>query len=141
MERRQGRGEEAVTSCLPAEIKVTSDRGHAWSCWFLKVKHIWGLWRGSQHSGGGGRGLQDPFFFCCLLYIYIYIFFFFFLQYCGLAIRFLYDIIHVLMPFSQIIPPLPLPQSPKDCSIHLCLFCCLAYRVVITNFLNSIYMH
>ena len=23
--------------------------------------------------------------------------------------------------------PRPLPQSPKDCSIHLCLFCCLAY--------------
>ena len=23
--------------------------------------------------------------------------------------------------------PLPLPQSPKDCSVHLCLFCCLAY--------------
>ena len=38
-------------------------------------------------------------------------------------------------------PPLPLPQSPKDCSIHLCLFCCLAYRVVITIFLNSTYMH
>ena len=37
-------------------------------------------------------------------------------------------------------PPLPLPQSPKDCSIHLCLFCCLAYRVVVTIFLNSIYM-
>ena len=36
--------------------------------------------------------------------------------------------------------PLPLPQSPKDCSIHLCLFCCLAYRVVFTIFLNSIYM-
>ena len=35
---------------------------------------------------------------------------------------------------------LPLPQSPKDCSIHLCLFCCLAYRVMITIFLNSIYM-
>ena len=34
-----------------------------------------------------------------------------------------------------------LPQSPKDCSIHLCLFCCLAYRVIITIFLNSIYMH
>ena len=45
--------------------------------------------------------------------------------------------IHVLMPFSQIIPSLPLPQSPKDCSIHLCLFCCLQYRVVITIFLNS----
>ena len=25
--------------------------------------------------------------------------------------------------------PLPLPQSPKDCSIHQCLFCCLIYRV------------
>ena len=34
-----------------------------------------------------------------------------------------------------------LPQSPKDCSIHLCLFCCLAYRVIVTIFLNSIYMH
>jgi len=36
--------------------------------------------------------------------------------------------------------PRPLPQSPKDCSIHLCLFCCLRYRVIITIFLNSIYM-
>ena len=34
---------------------------------------------------------------------------------------------------------LPL-QSPKDCSIQLCLFCCLAYRVNVTIFLNSIYM-
>ena len=33
-----------------------------------------------------------------------------------------------------------LPQSPKDRSIHLCLFCYLAYRVIITIFLNSIYM-
>ena len=30
--------------------------------------------------------------------------------------------------------PLPLPQSPKDSSIHLCLFCCLAYRVMILVF-------
>ena len=37
--------------------------------------------------------------------------------------------------------PLPLPQSPKDCSIHRCLFCCLAYRIIVTIFLNSIYMH
>ena len=34
-----------------------------------------------------------------------------------------------------------LPQSPKDCSVHLCLFCCLAYRVIVTIFLNSICMH
>ena len=27
------------------------------------------------------------------------------------------------------------------CSKHLCLFCCLAYRVIITIFINSIYMH
>ena len=37
--------------------------------------------------------------------------------------------------------PRLLPQSPKDCSIHLCLFCCLVYRVIVTIFLNSIYMH
>ena len=36
--------------------------------------------------------------------------------------------------------PLPLPQSPKDCSIHQCLFCCLVHRVIVTIFLNSIYM-
>ena len=33
-----------------------------------------------------------------------------------------------------------LPQSPKVCSLHLCLFHCLAYSVIITIFLNSIYM-
>ena len=33
-----------------------------------------------------------------------------------------------------------LPQSPKDCSLCLCLVCCLAYRVIITIFLNSIYI-
>ena len=37
--------------------------------------------------------------------------------------------------------PRSLPQSPKDCAIHLCLLCCLAYRVIITIFLNSINMH
>ena len=30
--------------------------------------------------------------------------------------------------------PRPLPQSPKGCSMHLCLFCCLAYRVIVTFF-------
>ena len=37
--------------------------------------------------------------------------------------------------------PHPLPQSPKDCSIQLCLFCFLTYRFIFTIFLNSIYMH
>ena len=32
------------------------------------------------------------------------------------------------------------PLSPKVCSLHLYLFCCLAYRVIIIIFLNSIYM-
>ena len=36
--------------------------------------------------------------------------------------------------------PPPLPQNPKDCSIHLCLFCCLTYMVIVTIFLYSIYM-
>ena len=36
--------------------------------------------------------------------------------------------------------PLPLSQSPKDCSIHQCLFCYLVYRVIVTIFLNSTYM-
>ena len=52
-------------------------------------------------------------------------------------IRFLLYMFKCHSPKSS---PLPHPQSPKDCSIHLCLFCCLAYRVVVTIFLNSIYM-
>ena len=37
--------------------------------------------------------------------------------------------------------PSLLPQSPNTCSLHLCLFCCLAYRAIITIFLKYIYMH
>ena len=37
-------------------------------------------------------------------------------------------------------PTLSLSQSPNDCSIHQCVFCCLVYRVIVTIFLNSIYM-
>ena len=36
--------------------------------------------------------------------------------------------------------PLPLLLSPKIRSTHLCLFCCLAYRVITAIFLNSMYM-
>ena len=35
--------------------------------------------------------------------------------------------------------PCLLLQSPKVCSLHLYLFCCIEYRIAI--FLNSIYMH
>ena len=56
----------------------------------------------------------------------------------GLAIHFLYDIIHVLMPFSQSIPLLPLPQSPKDCSIHLCWLSVLNIAVCTCPFLKSL---
>ena len=58
----------------------------------------------------------------------------------GLAIRFIHDIIHVSMPFSQIIAPSPSPIESKNCSIHQCLFCCLVHRAIVTIFLNSIYM-
>ena len=37
--------------------------------------------------------------------------------------------------------PRLLPQSPKVCPVHLCLFFCFAYWVIVTIFLNSIYMH
>ena len=36
--------------------------------------------------------------------------------------------------------PRLLPQSLKVCSVHLCLFFCFADRVIITIFLNFIYM-
>ena len=36
--------------------------------------------------------------------------------------------------------PSLLPHRPKVCFLHLCLFCCLAYRIVITVFLNSMYI-
>ena len=50
-------------------------------------------------------------------------------------------IIHMFQCYSlKSSHPQLLPQSPKVCSLHLCLFCCLTYRVIITIFINSIYV-
>ena len=59
----------------------------------------------------------------------------------GLVICFTLDNIHVSLLFSWNIPPSPSPTESKVCSVHLCLFFCFAYRVIITIFLNSIYMY
>ena len=58
----------------------------------------------------------------------------------GLVIYFTYDNMHVSMLFSQTIPPLPSPTESKRPFFTSCLFRCLAYRVIITIFLDSIYM-
>ena len=50
-------------------------------------------------------------------------------------------IIYVFQSYSlKSSQPLLLPQSPKVCSLYLCFFCCLTYRVIVTIFLNSTYM-
>ena len=57
-----------------------------------------------------------------------------------LAFYFTYGNIHISMLFSHH-PTLNFwTQSPKVCSLYLCLFCCLAYTVISTIFLNSMYV-
>ena len=66
------------------------------------------------------------------------------IQYCALNLDWRLVSYMILYMFQCHSPksshPLPLPQSLKDCSIHQCLFCCLVYRIIVTIFLNSIYM-
>ena len=57
-----------------------------------------------------------------------------------LAISFLHDVYMFQCHSPKSSHPHPLPLSPKVRSTHLCLLCCLTYRVIITIFLNSIYM-
>ena len=55
------------------------------------------------------------------------------------------SILHIVIDMFQCYSlksshPCLLPHSPKVCSLYLCLFCCLVYRVIVTIFLNSIYI-
>ena len=51
----------------------------------------------------------------------------------GLMIYFTYGNIHVSCYSLKSSHPRLLPQRPKVCSLYLCLFCCLAYRVIVND--------
>ena len=53
----------------------------------------------------------------------------------GLVIYFMYDNIHVSVLFSNH------PTLAFSHRVQKTLFCCLAYRVIVTIFVNSIYMY
>ena len=58
----------------------------------------------------------------------------------GQAIGFTRDNLHDSIAFSRIIIPSPSSTVSKRLFYTSFLFCCLAYRVIITIFLNSLYM-
>ena len=52
----------------------------------------------------------------------------------------LYMVIYIFQYYFLKSPHPPLLHSPKVYSLHLCLFCCLAYRITVISFQNSIYV-
>ena len=64
-----------------------------------------------------------------------------------LVIYFIHISVYMSIPISQFIPPPPPtpaafpPWCPYVCSLHLCLYFCLASRFICTIFLGSTYMH
>ena len=53
----------------------------------------------------------------------------------------LHMVIYMFQCYSLMLSnPYLLPHSPMVCSLHLCLFCCFAYRIIVTIFQNSIFM-
>ena len=62
-------------------------------------------------------------------------------QTCMVFICCTYGNVYVSVLFSQVIPPSPSHIEPKVCPLHLCLFCCLAYRCHYhLNFFQSLSM-
>ena len=58
----------------------------------------------------------------------------------GLVIRFTYDNLHISVPFFHIIWPSASPTESKRLFYTSVSLCWLAYKVIVTIFLNSIYM-
>ena len=49
--------------------------------------------------------------------------------------------IYIFQCYPSNQPTLAFSHRVQVSSLHLCLFCCLTYRIIVTIFLNYIYMH